>query len=78
MVVPITFEHDRKLYFGHFSSCNGSGSIEYDHWHLMVGKFYYGQLNYSMHCGRWRFTSNSGLFEDLSDYFEAYLIGWFG
>jgi hypothetical protein len=76
--VPITFEYKGKTSTGHLSSGTGSSGTMYDHWHLMVDKFYYGQLNYSGHCEYWLFTSDRGLFEDLSDYFEAYLVGWFG
>ena len=78
MEVPITFEHQGKAYTGHLSSGTGAGGTMYDHWHLMIDNFYCGQLHYSGFCGHWRFTSNSGLFEGLSDYFEGYLIGWFG
>ena len=75
MIVPITFEHEDKLYSGHFNSVSGAGS---GMWHLMIDNYYKGELHYSGHSGQWLFTSNSGLFDELSDYFKAYLIGWFG
>lgn len=78
MDVPITFEYKGKTYTGHLSSGKGSGATMYEHWHLMIDNFYCGQINYSEYCGHWRFTSNTGLFDELSEYFEAYLVGWFG
>lgn len=75
MEVPITFEHEGKIYTGVFNSVSGAGS---GMWHLMIDNYYKGALHYSAHCGQWRFTSNSGKFDVLSNYFEAYMIGWFG
>jgi len=75
MKVPITFEHQGKIYKGSFSSVSGAGGAL---WNLMINNYYYGQMFYSEGCNCWIFKSNSGKFEDLSDYFEAYMIGWFG
>lgn len=75
MEVPITFEHKGKIYAGQFSSVNGASS---GMWHLVINKYYQGQMFYSECGNKWMYKSNSGLFDELSDYFEAYMIGWFG
>jgi hypothetical protein len=75
--VPIKFEYRGKQYNGIFSSVSGSGASLGDDWDLTINRFYFGQLHYSQYSDGWVFHSNSGLFEDLSNYFEAYLVGWF-
>lgn len=76
MEVPITFEHHGKIYKGHFSSVNGAGSGG-GLWHLIIDKYYQGQMFYSQGSNCWMFRSNSGEFDELSSYFETYMIGWF-
>ena len=78
MLVPIDFEYQGKNYSGEFTTSGGMGGLSFDNWHLVINKFYQGQLHYSQSTDRWQFHSNDKKFEELSDYFEAYMIGWFG
>lgn len=77
MDVPITLEYQGKSYTGHLRSGFGAGGEIYSNWQLMIDNYYNGTLHYSEHAKCWLFYSNSGKFNDLSDYFEAYLVGWF-
>lgn len=56
MIVPITFEHEDKLYSGHFNSVSGAGS---GIWHLMIDNYYKGELHYSGHNIQPPFISHS-------------------
>lgn len=71
---PITFEFRGKKYSGYFSLVNGARSSSL--FHLMVDKYYYGQLWYT---DKWRFESNA--FEEmreLAEEFGAVVTAWYG
>ena len=55
-----------------FSQSDGGGL-----WHLIIDKYYQGQMFYSQGSNCWMFRSNSGEFDELFSYFETYMIGWF-
>jgi hypothetical protein len=68
--VPISFDHNGTHFEGFFNEMtNGS------HWHLMINNYYYGQLIYSEVHG-FRFSSNKGSFEDLSEFFGEHIRNW--
>jgi len=75
--IPIIFSFKGKQYSGTFDAVSGSGGGSGDDWHLTIDGYHRGHLHYSQYYKGWVFTSNSGFFDELSDYFEAYLIGWF-
>lgn len=77
MDVPIKFTYRGEIYEGEFSSVHGAGRGYGDDWHLMINNYYQGHLFYSQHFQHFVFKSQTGKFEDISDYFEAYLVGWF-
>ncbi len=76
--VPIVFTHKGKEYTGTFTSVSGTAGSGYDHWHLIIDNIYHGSLHYSQFLNAWVFTSNSGKFDELSSYFEGFMVGWFG
>lgn len=71
--IAIIFEYGGKTYHGRFSSVSGSSNVSQHHWHLYIDNFYQGQLAYSSQRNEWRYTSNSGKFDELSDYFASFI-----
>ena len=72
MDIPVTFEFEGKQYHGAFSEVLGVGR---DHWHLMVDKFYWGQLR---RVGdTWFFDENKQRVGHLVDYFADVIIAWY-
>ena len=69
--IPISFNHNGSHFEGHFNEMT-SGT----HWHLMINNFYQGQLIFSPHYG-FRFSSNQGYFEDLSEFFGNHIALWY-
>lgn len=69
---PISFEYRGEKYTGVFTRVSGAGSTAY--FHLMINNYYRGQFFYSEASQKWTFGSNNGMFEDLADFFEAFLI----
>ena len=65
MKIPITFEHEGKVYKGIFSLVSGGGSTTL--FHLYVKGRYFGQM-FKTDEG-WRFTSQTRQFEELSRQF---------
>jgi hypothetical protein len=74
--VPINFEYQDKCY-SKFNWRLRPGGATYEHWHLLIGKYYNGILHYFVHAGRWFFDSPSGKFKDLEGWFEFYMASWF-
>jgi len=72
--VPITFEYKGKTYAGYFGKVSGEAG---DLWHLTINNVYEGQFFYSQYSQDWAFRSNTGKFQELSDFFQFYMISWF-
>lgn len=72
--IPIAFEYEGKNYMGEFGRVSGSGSTA--SFHLTVNNFFQGQLINTENYG-WKFWSNSGKFQGLSEYFGEYLMAWY-
>jgi len=66
--VPISFNYNGKNYKGHFSRVHGMGG---NVWHLMINNYYHGCLQFGT---REQYYGNS--FEDLANFFIAYMISW--
>jgi hypothetical protein len=76
--VPIIFNYQGKTYHAELSPVHGAGGNYGDDWNLMINHFYNGHLFYNHHYDSWVFKSQTGKFEELANYFEAYMAGWFG
>ena len=78
--IPIEFDYQGKHYKGFFGEVSGAGSFQSRHWHLSLyraGKiYYYGQMNYFEESG-FRFTSQTGEFEDLNEFFGQHIMLWY-
>lgn len=68
--IPISFIYNGSRYEGYFNQMKG-GTV----WHLMINNYYRGQLIYSPAYG-FRFCSNKGDFEELSDFFGECIRRW--
>lgn len=71
--IPISFEYQNQTYTGVLSQVSGGGSNA--KFHLMINKFYEGQLMHTETQG-WRFTSQTGKFTELSQFFGDYVTAW--
>ena len=69
--IPISFDYQGKKYSGHFHPVSGSGYTAV--YHLIVNKYYKGEIRYS---DKWIYTGNS--MEDLADFFADYITAWVG
>ena len=69
MDIKITFEYKGHTYVGSFSKVTGGGSTGL--FHLSIDQRYNGQL-FKTSFG-WRFSSQTGKFEELSEYFGKYI-----
>lgn len=69
--IPISFDYKGKHYKGHFSEMTGCTL-----WHLIIDKYFNGQLVYSKNFG-FKFYSNSGEFMELSELFGEFIISWY-
>ena len=78
--IPIKFDHQGKHYKGFFSEVTGAGKLIGRDWHLMLykkgGVYYYGHLMYHEQTG-FRFASQTGEFEDLTEFFGQYVMLWY-
>lgn len=72
--IPISFEYKGKQYAAVFRPVSGSATNVL--FHLIINKFYHGQLILTENYG-WKFTSNDGMFEELSDFFGDYITAWY-
>ena len=64
--IPIEFKWQGKEYEGTFTRVSGGGSA--GAYHLMIDKFYYGQLIKTENWG-WQFHSNKNHFTGMADMF---------
>lgn len=72
--IPVSFEYKGKHYKGTLEEVNGGGG---GMWHLTIDRYYCGQMNYNGNTGTLRFTSQTGKFEELNDFFADVLIAWY-
>lgn len=72
--VPVIFEYNHQKFYGFFESSQGAATEKGDSWCLMIDNYYRGKLYYSQHAGHFLYYGNS--FNDMGDYFEAYMIAW--
>jgi len=72
--IPVSFDYKGKVYKGHLSHVKGAGGKT---WFLMIDKCFCGQLFWSESFG-FQFKSQAGQFEELKDYFEGVVVGWYG
>lgn len=73
--IPISFDYKGKHYNATLEEVIGAGDQT---WHLMIDKYYNGKLIFYPKDQRWYFRSQTGEFEELSDFFGEYLILWYG
>jgi hypothetical protein len=71
--IPIEFDYEGEYYKGHFEGGEGGGG---NVWHLIINKYYNGQLVYSQTYG-WAFYNNSGKMKELSEFFGEYVTLWY-
>ena len=78
--IPIEFDYQGKHYKGFLDEVSGSGTHIGCSWHLCLyrGKhlYYNGHLTYHEKSG-FRFTSQTGKFEDLTEFFGEYIMLWY-
>jgi hypothetical protein len=72
--IPVTFEYKGKEYKGFLSEVSGAAGKT---WFLMIDGFYCGQLLYLDSAAEFRFTSQTGEFKELVDYFASVIIAWY-
>lgn len=72
--IPVSFDYKGKHYSGFLSEVTGGGGSV---WHLMINRFYWGQLHYYPSRDEFRFTSQTREFEDISDFFGEVIIAWY-
>ena len=75
--IPISFEHQKKQYNGHFGIVMGGGHTST--FHLVDNKNYYlGRLRYSDFTSGWVFdpTPKTGELKELADFFGDYITNW--
>jgi hypothetical protein len=68
--IPVSFDYKGKHYEGFLSEVTGGGGST---WHLMIDKYYCGALHWTPYRGFW-FSSQTGEFEDIADYFSEVVI----
>ena len=63
--IPVEFEYEGISFQGEFSTSQGSENV----WHLMLYKYYYGQL-VKYHTG-WKWCGNNAMFSEpfMLEYF---------
>jgi hypothetical protein len=88
MNIPVSFEYRGKSYHGHFAPVNGAGNKEATTFQLYIGNGYRGVLHLAEDSlpglprqgetkYSWRFSSQTGEFEDMTDYFISVVIAWY-
>lgn len=77
--IPITFTHEGKEYNGVLNEINGAGGVRGAVWHLLVDRYYWGQLHFYEDRG---FVFNSQLhYEEmkyLGEVFGEAVTLWYG
>lgn len=71
--IPIAFDYQGKRYEATFREVAGAAGRS---WHLMIDGYYRGQLNFSESLG-FQFTSQSGKFKELTDFFASVITAWY-
>lgn len=72
-MIPVWFTFDGKEYAGTLNKVSGGAGQLY---HLMVGKFYWGQLILTDNLG-WQFHAQSKDMNYLSEYFGEVVQAWY-
>jgi len=84
--IPVEFDYQGKQYKGYLSPVSGAAANVYT---LNIDNYYRGQLSLVEDSlpglprdpenikYKWRFTSQNGMFEDLTDYFADGVMAWY-
>lgn len=71
--IPVTFTYHGEPFHGILSSVQGAAAPTY-YLHDTLN-FYHGQLVYSEYLKQWQFSSQTGKFEDMQEYFVGLVTG---
>jgi hypothetical protein len=72
--IPISFEHEGKKYTGTLDEVSGAGAAKT--WHLMVDKYYWGQLVFTDN-GFSFLPQNDEWLKDFSEYMGEVVTLWY-
>lgn len=87
--IPVTFKYKGKLYSGQLCPMFGAGSEHGSRFYLHIKSYYCGTLHKVLDSQtpwlpteknvktKWIFSSQTGEFEELVDFFEDVLIAWY-
>lgn len=73
MTIPVTFDYHGSTFNGVLSSVQGAAAPTY-YLHDLLN-FYHGQLVYSEYLKQWQFSSQTGKFEDMQEYWAGLVEG---
>jgi hypothetical protein len=83
MDIPVSFHYEGKHYKALLRPISGAASTLFS---LMINNYYNGQLQFANFASGarqdenihyYRFTSQTGKFEELEDYFADVVIAWY-
>lgn len=87
--IPVSFDYKNKHYSGFLVQITGNATKGGHAYHLYINNYYRGSLRLAAQSQGgvpidpanvqydWRFTSQTGEFEELTDYFVDVLIAWY-
>jgi hypothetical protein len=72
-MIKVEFDYKGKHYKGHFSEVSGAAART---WFLYLDNYYSGQMTINPK-EQFVFTSQTGQFKELSDFFESVIIAYY-
>jgi hypothetical protein len=88
-MIPVEFDYKGKHYIGHLSPVSGAGNSQATSFQLYINKGYRGLLHQTEDSPpglprppgpvkyKWRFSSQTGEFEEMVDYLADVIVAWY-